>query len=152
MPRTLNPSSEAVAVAFLKLNSTLPTDKIATVLPGNAAAWAESGFVQVRTVGGSPNRDIPQAEPVLTIDCWANSGASKQMNWGLANDLAERVRRELQDNNEFFGDRIDPGANYKYARVISAWAITEPRRVEGDPNNYARYTFDVEIHWAVIND
>lgn len=149
MARTLNPSSEALMVAFLKKESTLPALKIATVLPADKSTWKDTGFIQVRTVGGTPNRHIPQAEPVVTIDCWANSGDSDKVNWGLANDLAERVRRHFQDDNDFFGQQVDAGPNYKLARILSAWLVTEPRRIEGDENGYARYTFDVEFVWVV---
>lgn len=152
MARTLNPSSESVALAFVKAVPGIQANKVATVLPSDKAAWQDTGFVQVRTVGGSPNRHVPQAQPVLAIDCWANNGDSKQPAWGKANDLAERIRREIQDNLEFFGQAVDPGPNYKTARILSAWLVTEPRRIEGDENGYARYTFDLEIVWVVTAD
>lgn len=149
MARTLYPSNEAIGIAFLKAIPGLPTNKISTNLPADPKSWKDTGFVQVRSVGGSPNRDLPQAEPVLTLDCWAVHPDSDKPNWGLANDLAERVRRFLQDTNVYHGQQIDAGPNYLMGRLIAAWPITEPRRVDGDINNYARYTFDVQLVWAV---
>jgi len=150
MARTLHANNEAVAIAFLKTVPGINALKIATVLPADKAAWAASGFIQVTAVGGSPSMDLPQANPVLTVDCWANNGDSAQAPWGKAANLAENIRYALYTNPTFFGKQVDPGSQFALVRVLSAWFITEPRRITGDPNAYARFSFDLTLVWTEV--
>lgn len=143
MPKTLNPGTEKVAVSFLKTLTGI--NSIATSLPADPKTWGGEGFYQVQTVGGSPHRHLPQSQPVVVIDVWTPDG-----RFGTAERLAENIRRAIVDDPTFFGQELDLGADFKNARVLSAWPVTEPRRVENDPRGYGRFTFDVQINYAVV--
>lgn len=150
MAKVLYPNSEKVGMTFIRslLNGIAP---VASVLP-DSKSWASTGFVQVYSVGGSPHVDIPKYQPVLTIDCWA-VGVSGNPDWGKANQLAEVIRHKLQSSvAAFYGDGLDMGPNMKDARVLSAWLVTEPRRITGDNNDHARFTMDLELHWVDVED
>lgn len=146
------PNSEKVAMTFIRelLAGIAP---VAAVRPDpNVSDWKSTGFVQVYTIGGTPNTDIPKYQPVLTIDCWA-VGRGGNPDWGTANQLAEVVRHKLQSSvADFFGGTLDMGADMKDARVLSAWLVTEPRRITGNADDFARFTMDLEIHWVDVED
>lgn len=147
MSAPLLPTSDLVVAAWLRLAPGLSAG-VASSLPSDAATWAANGFVQAATVGGTPPTHVPMRRPVVGVDCWAVNPNSQKAPWGKANSLAELIRSACErcDN---FGVRLDLGANYSAARVLTAMLLTEPRRVNGDAANYARYTFDLALNWVV---
>jgi hypothetical protein len=148
MAKTLLPGNDRVAVAFLK--SYLGLESIASTLPTDATRWQATGFIQAQTVGGSPDRSVPRAEPVVRVDAWANSGQSNKTPWGRAEALAEAVRRAvIEFPTEAYGQTLDLGADFRNVRVLSVWPISEPRRVENDPSGYARFTSDFALSWVI---
>lgn len=146
----LHPTSELVAVAWLKTLAALPSSNIATTLPKDSAGWTADGFVQVTAVGGSPNLYVPLNDPVVSVDCWAAAASGSSSPWGKANQLAEIVRAASYVRTAFPVLVTGLPGNYNNARVHSAWPITEPRRITGDPGSYARYTFDLQLVWTEV--
>lgn len=147
MSTPLYPTSDLVAAAWLRLVPGLASG-VASSLPSDAATWATAGFVQAATVGGTPPVHAPMRRPVVSVDCWAVNPNSQKAPWGKANSLAELIRGACELNANF-GVRLDLGANYSAARVLTAYLLTEPRRVLGDAANYARYSFDLSVNWVV---
>ena len=44
------------------------------------------------------------------------------------------------------------GKSYPSAAVRSAVMVTQPRRVYADPGDYARYSADISLVWAMTGD
>lgn len=144
----LRPTSDLVVVTWLKGLSGLG-NLVATELPASAASWAASGFTQVATVGGTPSIDYALANPVVTLDFWANAPGSGRPPWMKANQLAEIVRAGLLDHASV-GRLLTLPAAYDNARVITAYPLQEPRRVRDDDAEFARYTMDALFSWVVV--
>jgi hypothetical protein len=148
----LRANSELVAVAWI---ASIPgfTAGVAPQVPQNATQWAEHGFVTVMGVGGGPYEYSPVRVPVMQIDTWATQSNStttaSKPPWYKAAGLAEQILAET-----FADDRVcrqltlKPG--YPQARVLTATALTEPRRVFGEGTGIARFTFDVQLIWCEL--
>lgn len=146
MSAYIYPSHELVAVAWLKSITGLPTAQIATTLPADNSSWAASGFIQVTTVGGNPDIDVPTFRPVVQIDCWANNVDSQRPPWGKATHLAERiVWASYVDRPGSF----DLGASVHTPRLMSVYALSEPRRIISDEAGFARVQFDLSFRWTL---
>jgi hypothetical protein len=144
------PTSELIAVAWLaEAVPDLPDGKVATSLPSDVAAFSD-GFVTVSIVGGAPHPYVPMRRPVVQIDCWVATIGSTKPRWGRANDLAEIIRAATYPPESANSIKVTPRSGYDDARVWSAFLLTEPRRVEGDPNRHARFTFDMQFHWTTV--
>lgn len=145
----LRPTSELVAVAWLKGVPYLG-NLVATDLPTDATSWAASGFTQVGpVVGGIPAIEYALANPVITMDFWANAPGSGTPPWGKANQLAEQARMGLLEHGSVPRLLVLPAA-YNNARCITAYPVTEPRKVRADPAGYARYTMDAVFSWVEV--
>lgn len=143
------PTSDLVAVAWLKAVAGLNPASVATSLP-SPELWAEEGFVQAQTVTGVVDVDVPQwRRPLVQVDAWANGGTSNKPPWNKAARLVELVRAATEGPT---GRVVDLGANYLPARVLSVYLESEPRRVEDDPAGYARFTFDLHVDWARVHE
>lgn len=142
------PTNELVAVAWLKGVAALGNG-VATELPGDVAQWVDDGFVQVATVGGSPNIYYALAQPMVSVDCWAAKPSSARPPWHSANRLAEQIRMATLDHDAVGRLLVLPAA-YDNARMLTCWMATEPRRMPGDPADYARYQFDMELRWVAV--
>lgn len=143
----LHANSELVTVALIELILDRRGGVGARMPGGDGASWAKTGFVLVAGVGGSPNVYSPLRRPVMDVRAkWVAPG-SKQPPWNLAAELAERVIAG------FYGDSGQPTevvlpAGFERAFVQSAYALTEPRRIGGDPSNIASFQFDVQVNWV----
>jgi hypothetical protein len=137
----LRPNTELVSVSWLR--SIPGIDNVGTTLPKDIS----EGFVQVTVVGGTPDKDLPMARPVIQIDTWAGKANSNKPPWGHANSLAELIRMATfaPDVSRLLTMGV---GGYEKARVLSAYPVTEPRRIP-DEGGYARYQFDLQIHWRV---
>lgn len=143
-----NPNSELVATNFIRNILANPSTSfgVGTTLPEDVQTWKD-GFVQVQVVGGSPHMDIPERSPLVQIDCWSPSINGSRPKWGFTNTLAEQIIEELYEleNHQM---HLDLG-NYRSAVVQSAYAVMEPRRITGDPQGHARYSFDISLNWKI---
>lgn len=153
MSDLLLPNSELVTVAWLKSLDGIPTNGVGTTLPA-ASAWAADGFVQVSVAGGAPDRDLPVARPVMSVDCWANNPNSARPPWGKAAQLAEVIRaacyRMQNDPDPTQQILTMHVAGYQRAVLYSAYWVSEPRRRPADEARFARIGGDLQIHWAVV--
>ena len=142
------PNAEILTVAWVKTIPNVPSTAVGTSLPGNNAAWATTGFVQVTSIpGGRGNIDTPLQNAQLQIDCWGNNPNSQKPAWGRAASLAQAVYLAT------FGYQPVPltlPALLVPAGIASVYPLTEPSRVAGDESGFARFTFDLNIAWAVV--
>lgn len=137
------PSPEQVIIAWAKTVLPDPT-QIATSLP--AAGW--TGFVTVLSLGGSPpDPGLPVSAPVVRLDCWAAAANSGQPPWGVASQLAERLYLATLMARQ--PGTLVAKADFHPAMVRAVYPLSVPRRVDGDPSGYARYTVDVQAHYSL---
>jgi len=143
---SLRPTTELVAVAWLGGVTGLSPSMVATQLPRDNTSWAASGFVTVRTVGGSPSIYVPLRSPVIAVDAWAVNPTSNKPPWFQANALMEAIDQGCRavDSHRWL---TLPGS-YLQARVNTAYWITEPQRVYTDQGGYARYTANLTLNWV----
>lgn len=152
MAVTLLPNSETVCVTYIQTMAGLQVDVVATQLPSDNKQWATYGAILVSVVGGIPDMDIPVAHPVIQLDFLANNPGSNKPPWFKANALAEQVRMALYDKAHV-GRIVTPtagGVQYPAAKVLTAYFLTEPRRIYGDAGTYARYSADLALSWAPV--
>ena len=149
-PSPYLPTSDLVAVAWLKSIGTLPATGVATTLPGDPATWADEGFVQAQTITGVAEVDVPQwRRPLVQVDAWANAGTSNKPPWNKAARLVELVRAATEGPT---GRVVSLPGDYLDARVLSVYLETEPRRIEDDPAGYARFSLDLHVDWARVHE
>lgn len=142
-------NTELVAIAWLGGVTGLTPAMVAAQLPKDNTTWAASGFVTVRTVGGSPRRYTTLREPVVTVDTWAVKPGSAKPPWYQANYLAELINLGCRVSN--VQRTLTLPTNYPPARVLSAYLVTEPRRSYTDEGDYARYVLDLALHWVDLS-
>jgi hypothetical protein len=145
---SIPPNSGLVAVAWTRgIAASGPFDpsRVATKLPSDDAPLA-LGFVQLTTVGGTPDIDIPARRPVVQVDAWAAGTNGGKPPAGRAWVLAEVVR--LATEHTAYRRTIAMPSGYDPARVMCVRAISEPREVLSDPGRYARVQFDMIIDWS----
>lgn len=151
VPGDLHPTTDLVAVAWLRTLAGIDAGQVATTLPQSTSSWSELGFVQVTGVGGAPNMYVPLASPVVQVDCWAVAATSSgKPPWNKANQLAELIRAACYDLDSVADTIVSLPAAYANARVLSAFLLSEPRRVYDDDGSYARYQFDLQLHWVEV--
>jgi len=152
-PALLLPNTDLVAVAWLRRNPKFSEKSIGigTVLPNDDAAL-RAGFVTTTVVGGSPEIELPIRRPVVSISAWAAPAlaGSTKTPWPQAFQIAEWVWEQTHDAAHRNVTLTFSLPGYAQARVFTAVALTEPRRVPGDEGNYARVDLDVEINWTGV--
>lgn len=149
-PGVFQPNSELVAQAWLATIPGIASGMVSTNLPRDNSTWAASGFVQVvGIVGGTPDPNGGRRNPVASLDLWANTGGSVLPPWGKASRLGELIMAACFDEGAGHVP-LNLGTKYAPARVMSATALTEPRRIPGDKSGYARYQMDVQLSWAPV--
>jgi hypothetical protein len=141
---TLRANTELVAVAWLGGVTGLTPGMVAATLPADNTSWAASGFVTVRTVGGSPGTHVPMRQPVVTVDTWATKPGSTKPPWYQANQLAELIDAGCRVP----GRTVVLPAGYGTVRVHSTYLVSEPRRAYGDAGDYAHYIADMVVNWV----
>lgn len=151
MPVMLLPTTELVAIAWLKGVSGIPANSVATRLPADISTWTDTGFVQCQAITGAtaPDKDSPLNNPVVQVDTWwCAPSPSKQPPWNKANNLMELVRAGTYTENMLRTVSLPSG--YPSARVLSVYLVTEPRRMNDDDSSYARFSADMKIHWVTL--
>lgn len=144
------PNSDLVAQAWLSQRvAGIVAAQVAGSLPA-VAAWLDEGFVTVQSIPGTqPNVDVPIRRPVFQIDTWGAAGAqTSKPHWPKAFRLAELIR--LATESQAHGQPVALPAEYLGARVQSAYLLSEPSKIEGDPSGYAHVTFDLAIDWVAV--
>lgn len=142
--------ADTLLVAQAWLNGLFPTSRVAMMLPepsdNGSLSWQDTGFVVVSTVGGIPNPYVPLRNPIVSVDCWAAVVGSTKPPWNMASNLVETILAGCQDHTSIPRALTLP-TGYPAARVLSAYPVSEPQRVNGDPSSYARYNFSLALHW-----
>lgn len=148
MTTLLLPNNELVAAAWLQtvLNQ---VGGVGSNLPGEPDSWKDTGFVQIAVVGGSSSPTMPIKSPVIGCKCTAVNPGGRRPPWAQANELAERIRAACFTAQQAPQEVTLP-AGYEHAAVRSAFLLTEPRRLGGDDSAYARYQFDLQMHWTAV--
>ena len=150
MQQPYPPNAELLAVAWLKSLDGIPTNGVATALPGDPTTWAIDGFVQVTLVGGTPAVHTPLRNPTAQVDCWANNPNSLKPPWGKAHALLETVVAACYDDGTQQRVFVMP-TGFGNARLLTVWPVIEPRRVPGDESGFARVTVDLSMVWTVAS-
>ncbi|MEU3281594.1 hypothetical protein [Streptomyces antibioticus] len=148
----LRATSELVAEAWLK---TVVGDIVATTLPKPAAdgtlSWADTGFITLVTVGGSPNMYVPLRDPAVGLSCWAANPGSQKPPWRKASNLAETICAACEDHPNVPKTRLALPGDYPDVQVKSAYVTGEPRRIPDDASSYARYDVPgLVIAWVEV--
>jgi hypothetical protein len=158
-----HPNSELVTMAWLASipGSGFTASMIAATPPPQEKWPASEGistFITMRTVGGTPRPaggQAPLAMPVMEIKCWATRLTSDKPPWFAANNMAEIIRIAMYSRSlGVFGRAltiVQGNVTYNPAVVLSTLLHTEPRRILGDPRNYAVYQFDMGLVWKEVN-
>ncbi len=160
-----NPTNPLVARAWLALVPGITADMTGTTLPrigGNSLpAWAATGFLTVQTIGGSPSLDTLQAQPVVSVKCWAVNAkqpgtdtavaVANKVPWSRSEELAETVRHASYPMQRQGAQRLVtiPVAGYSQACVLSAYMVSEIRPIQ-DATGYACHQFDLQINWVPV--
>lgn len=147
------PTGELVAMAWLRGVAGAPANAVSTNLPRDSSSWASTGFLQVESIGGGPNVDVPVSHVDIRVHCWAVKPKSSKPPWWMANQLAEIVRMGCYGNV----DAVAPTArdvvlpdNYLNARVLSVVPLGEPQRVLLDEARFAHYQIDLRFNYTYI--
>lgn len=144
----LLPTNDLAAISWLKTVPGVPTNKVATRLPGNLNDIGPDGFVTVTTFSGNSDIYVPRRSPVIEIKTWARTqSGQKEPQWWVANQIAESIRERCWDHNSF-GGVIETRSGYDNVCVPSAYLISEPRKTESDDGRFAIYVFEMQFHWT----
>jgi len=148
---TLIANAELVASAWLVQRAGLTSGQVATVLPKDVDGWRAAGFVVAAALlGGAADVDTPERRrAVLQIDAYAApaSQGGGRPPWHRAAQLVERVR-VATEGGQVYGQPVTLSALYGGVRVLSAYLLSEPRRVLDDVAGFARFTVDLAIDWV----
>lgn len=141
------PNAELVCKAWLLAAVPGLAANVATTLPD--PAWPNNEFIQIARVGGSPTIDLPQFQPVMSINCFALKPNSIRPPWGQANELAMRVVMATYTRH-YAGHpavQLTMPTGYSAARVQAVYPLSEPVKTPSDPSQYALYTVDLQFVW-----
>lgn len=143
MPYLANP--ELVLIHWLKGVNGVPVNQIGTTLPDvSNTDFQDNGFIQVSSIGGIPDQDTFMQNTTMQIDVWAFTVNSNKAPWGKAFNLAMLIKNGLQDAARL----VETPDAFHNAYVHEVRVLIDPRRILGDEANFARYSFDVALHWT----
>ena len=145
--------NEEVCIQWLKTLDGIPSDGVGDRLPQDNSTWEASGFITVEAISGSPDIYLPEKHPIFHLLFWANRANSQRIPWGKANNLAELLIRacEVDNHTRYFGHLTMPDP-YENVRVLSGYALTEPRKVTADEGRFACYEMDFQMHWCRVEE
>jgi hypothetical protein len=144
----LLPNNELVASAWIQtvLNQ---VGGVGSKLPGDQSSWKDTGFVQITVVGGSSSPYMPLKSPVIGCKCTAVNPGGRFPPWDQANQLAERIRGACFTAQQA-PQLVALPSGYEHAAVRSVYLLNDPKRLGGDDSAYARYQFDLQMHWTGV--
>jgi hypothetical protein len=149
---TSTPNGELTTQAWLA-RYVYTADQVGATLPA-PAKWVGSGFVQVRALPGGPvYPDLPHRRVTVTqVDLFGTRSTNDTFRplWSVAMDLAEKLRLATFPDAQVYGKPLTIAkAGYSSPRALSAYLLSEPMRVEGDPSGYARIMTQLSLTWTV---
>lgn len=143
-------NSELVTQAWIASLPGFNSGMVATTLPENNAAWAASGFVTLKVVGGSPEMYVPERKPVMELGFWwAPTPGSRKPQWAMANALAEQLVNLVYDES-VFNAVLNLGPQYPTAQMQQAHWLQEPRRIYGTKDYRALYQGELWTVWREL--
>lgn len=150
MPALHTPTNDVVAAAWIKGVQGVPEGKVATTLPGDSSSWSD-GFIVVETVGGDMNA-VGVRRPVINCRCYVTRGSGTKAPRGQANVLADYLVAATlgPDGHGNVGRVVDPGRDFKSARVDDVTTVSVPRWVEGEPAGVARFDVELAFRWVPL--
>lgn len=161
MTSLFTPPSDLVLATWIGANVTVAGNsnpiQAGPELPEDRTSWAtpQPGFVMLTEVGGSPNSEILQRQPVFTCSCYSNNGDSDKPLWRDANALADAIRDAIESRRDgvrpplLVMPQVGGVTVYFDALLINLQVHSEPRRVRTSSIGNARFDIDVEVWWAV---
>lgn len=143
---------ELVACGWIRSIPGFTADVVATTLPADESQWIDNGAIQVTVISGTLNPDVAFHTTLVQADCYANNEGSNKPPWGKSLSLATQIYLGC------LGRRTVPravtvskgGLTYPPATVRTAYAPMEPRRLPGDPGDYAIYSIDLALTWSQV--
>lgn len=144
----LRASTELAAVYWIKSLPEIASLPVAVVLADAESEFedAAQGFVTVHAIGGSPHMYLPQREPVVEINTWVALPNNQKSPWPASSYIADTIIAATYDPANFGHVLTHP--DYENIRMMSAYPLTEPTRFEDDDGRYARYVFEMQLHWV----
>ncbi len=85
---------------------------------------------------------------MITIRCWANRPGSAKPDWGKANQIAELIKIGGYGNVDSLAPAqriVQLSPAFQNARVLAAYAVTEPRRIISDEARFAQYQMEMQF-------
>jgi hypothetical protein len=148
MSAPLLPNTELVARAWLLAAVTGLTGKVATTLPD--PPWTDNEFVQIMSVGGTPDPELARFNPAVTVNCYAMVPGSTKPPWGRAAQLAMRIWQATLPVRYSPDPAVELDLPDGYGRAIvqSVSAVSDVRRLPSDPSQYAVYNLDILFSWV----
>lgn len=140
------PTPELVAIHWLKGVPGIPVDLVNSTVPGKSDDFAEKGFVQVQSGGGTRDIETEMRNSNMLVGSWAYNPDSQKVPWGKANQLLELI---LDHALEAPARVITLPAQYDNARVRQVYPIGEPIRVP-EPGDFARYSMTLVFVWTPV--
>lgn len=157
VPKRAN--AELVAAAYLRQMLAAYDPAVGATLQGpnpdtGVITWANSGFVQLSSISGTIDANVPLRHSALSLDVYATTARqSKRPPWGLAFSLAEAIIAATYDTATHDTHAVvSLPTGFPDARVTEFAALTEPSRRPSDPSDYARVGFDVRISWHGLDN
>lgn len=143
------PNAEMAAQGWIRSVPGVDPTKVATTVPADASLWADTGFVQLMSVGGSPAVHTALRHPTLSISAWAVAPGSQKTPWGKAQALAETVFQAFYDPARFPFVAVFSPMDYYPAMIRTGYPLAEPRKIPGNDAGYAQVQFDAVFTWTV---
>lgn len=142
------PNAELVAKHWLLAAVAGLAGKVATTLPD--LPWPDNEFVQVMAVGGSPDPEIPQLHPVVTVNAFAAKPGSLKPPWNKAATLAMGIWAACYQKRyaPHAAVELSLPSGYGRALVQSVFPVGEVKRLPSDASQYAVYSLDIQINWV----
>ncbi|MEV8439181.1 hypothetical protein AB0425_17540 [Actinosynnema sp. NPDC051121] len=150
----LRANTELVSVAWLGGVPGLSPGIVGTKRPSDHTAWAATGFVTVRPVGGSVDVYVPFRHPVVTAEFWAVTPNSNRPPKARANLLGEAVWAAVTPTSTAaraaIRRQVELPGGYPPAFVHAVHPVSELRPGYGEQGGYAHYLLDLQFHWTEL--
>ncbi len=141
------PNTQLVVAEWINTITALRAGCAAAELPENNATWGSSGFAVLTVVGGNHHVFSGQVNhPVVQVDCFAIKPDTGRPLWGAANAMLSAISAAC-DDKATLQRRLTLPHSFGTARVLSAYQLSEERRVYRDGSSAAIVQADFHFFW-----